>query len=114
MNESFLEFAGRLNKIEAKKSGLNRGYQAVVGDDGLIIFTTRKQKRSFPIRGLMLTISAMIVFKAAMLVSVGPETYAARVQSLAQGSAVERLGAGALAPDRVTVNLARIFKEILG
>lgn len=110
MNESqFDSFDSRLRKIDRRNRQLARGYVTSVNHDGLIIAKPRRQARSFPVRGLLLILVALMGFKVFLYLQIGPTTYEERVISLSQGNVVEQIGAYAMAADPVTVWIASLF-----
>lgn len=55
-----------------------------------------------------------LLFKGAMLAQIGPETYAQRVNDLAQGNALEQVGAWVMRADAPTQWIAAQVERLLG
>lgn len=104
MGESQLhEFDERLQKIDRRHRKLARGYVTSVNHDGLIIAEPKPQRRSFPWRGTLLVLLGFMAFKAFLHFQIGALAYDDRVARLAEGTAVEKVGAYVMAADPVTV-----------
>ena len=105
----FDSFDSRLRKIDRRNRQLARGYVTSVNHDGLIIARPRRQARSFPWRGLLMILVALMAFKVFLYMQIGPTTYEERVIALSQGNVVEQIGAYAMTADPVTVWIASLF-----
>lgn len=96
------QHAKRLTRIEAKRRAISRGAVYSVNHDGLIIARPRRRGMRFPLRGLFFAIASLLMFKVALLSSLGASIYSDRVAELAEGSAFERAGAWVMAADPLT------------
>ena len=108
MVETHAHFDHRLDKLGRKHEKLAKGYVTKLGEDGLIRAVPRAG-RARNRNGYSLLLAVLVgsfLFKALMLSSAGPETYAERLSALQNGTLVERVGAFALAVDPVTEGLA--------
>lgn len=105
-------FDDRMRGIERRHRKLARGYKTVVTREGLIVHKPRTRFR-FPVRGLVLTIAAIWVFKAFLFAYQGPGGYNSRVDSLASGTAIEQAGAWVMQADRATIWMAEQGKLAL-
>ncbi|PYF09357.1 hypothetical protein C8J30_109103 [Rhodobacter viridis] len=72
-----------------------------------------KGRRRFPWRAVAMVLLGMLLFKAAILAQIGPETYAHRVETLAAGTTVERVGSWVLRADAPTQFIAAQLHAIL-
>ncbi|MGR3501737.1 hypothetical protein [Pseudaestuariivita sp.] len=101
MADSFQSFDARLNGLERKHRKLARGYRNVVHPDGLIemrpVF-----RLHVPIKGIMLLLLGFLTFKAVVFAALGPASYEARVDALAQSTSIESFGAWFMQVDPAT------------
>jgi len=72
-----------------------------------------KERRQFPWRAIAMVLLGVVLFKAAVLAQVGPETYNRRIAALEQGSTAEKLGAWVLTADTPTQFVAAQLRNIL-
>lgn len=113
MGESQLhEFDERLNKIDTRHRKLARGYVMSVNHDGLIIAEPKPQRRGFPWRGTLLILVGLIAFKGFLHFQIGAAAYDERVARLAEGTAVEQVGAYAMTADPVTLWISEQFASL--
>lgn len=113
MSDAFFEFDNRLRRINKSRVKLARGYVSVVGDDGLIVVKPKRRRASFHLRALAFVIVGFMGFKVLILAALGQPVYEDRVETLRQGSTVERAGAWVMQPDPVTVLLAQKIRAYL-
>jgi hypothetical protein len=113
MMTSFDDFKIRLGKVEKKRLHLARGYSAYVSDDGLIVFTAKRQKTDKPVRAMIGTLVAFVLFKALVLGAVGPEAYLERVERLTGQSVFGQLGALVLSVDPATQMIVDLAEGLL-
>lgn len=99
-------FEARMGKINRRHQKLQRGYVMSVGHDGLIIAEPRERRMSVPWRGILFILTGFLLVKGMMLAQVGAESYQARVDRLAAGNQVEKVGAYVLHADPITVWIA--------
>ncbi len=111
--ETHDNFEKRLSSLGRKHAKMTRGYSTKVGKDGLITVSTKRARRGFPIKGMILTIIGFFAFKAFMLASVGPVTYNERLAKLEGGSVIEQVGAKILGIDPITDAIAGIAGPVL-
>ena len=109
-----VEFDARLRRIDQDRARMVHGYDAIVSDEGLIVFRSRKPSTRLPLRGLVMTLGIFVAFKVAILLVIGGEEYLARIAPLAEGSAFERLAAVALSIDPLTDALASLVGNTRG
>ena len=111
--ETHDHFEKRVTHLGRKHAKMTRGYSTKVGKDGLISVTTKRSRRGFPIKGLILTIVGFFLFKAFMLAAVGPVTYNERLAKLEKGTMIEQAGAKVLGIDPVTNGVAKLAGPVL-
>lgn len=106
-------FAIRLDRIDRRHRDVSDGYITSVNHDGLIIAVRRRRKVRVPYAGLALVALGIIAIKALAVVQMGEEGYAARIEGLASGSQIERVGAWVMQADPLTQWVATQFKLIV-
>lgn len=106
------EFDDRMRRINRRHRKLSRGFVTMVNSDGLIVAKPARTRLGFPWRGLLLTLIALLTFKAMLYQQLGPQDYAARVASLQSGSVVDQIGAYAMTIDPVTVFIAGLLADL--
>lgn len=99
----FDEFDRRMRRISKRHSKLSHGYVTSVNDDGLVV--AKPQRRSYrgALRGVVILIAVMMIFKGVLHAQLGAGAYEDSVNSLKQGSVVEQAGAWVMTPDPVTL-----------
>jgi len=113
MSDTFSDFDNRLRRISKSRVKLAKGYVSVVGDDGLIIVKPRRKRIQLPIRGALLLFVGFLGFKAMVLVSLGQPVYMDRVETLHNGTTIERAGAWVMQADPLTVMVADKIRTLL-
>ncbi|OZB15421.1 MAG: hypothetical protein B7X55_09630 [Rhodobacterales bacterium 34-62-10] len=113
MSDAFYDFDNRLRRIHKSRVKLARGYVSVVGDDGLIVVKPKRRRMGFHLRALAFVIIGFLGFKVMILAALGQAVYADRVDTLREGSTVERAGAWVMQPDPVSVMLAQKIRTYL-
>jgi hypothetical protein len=103
----------RLTRIEAKRRAISKGAVYSVNQDGLIISRPRRRGLRFPLQGLFFAIAGLMMFKVGLVVVLGTATFAARVESLAEGTVFERAGAWVMTADPATLWVATQMKLLL-
>ena len=107
------QFDKRLTRIEAKRRAISKGAVYSVNHDGLIISRPRRRGLRFPLRGVFFAIAGLMMFKVGLVVALGASTYATRVETLAQGTFFERIGAWVMAADPSTIWASTQIKLLL-
>lgn len=105
----YAEFGQRLKRIDRHHRKLAKGYVLSMNRDGLVVATPRRKSSGLPLRGLFLTLVALLVFKSFMLAQLGVEGYNERVLILEEGGMLAQVGAYAMKPDPATQWLAAQF-----
>jgi len=86
-----------------------------VGRDGLISAHPRRRASvAFPLRSVALLLLGGLAFKALLLLALGEQVYASRVEDLAGGSLAERAGAFVMQADLATLTVARVLADLSG
>lgn len=106
MSETHVDFTRRLRKLDRKHTALTKGTNLVLRRDGLIVAQPQRRVSLYPLQFLLLVAVALILFKAALLLHLGPQTYDDRVGTLAQGTGAEKAGAWVMQADPATVYVA--------
>ncbi|NRA99576.1 MAG: hypothetical protein HRU32_07125 [Rhodobacteraceae bacterium] len=100
------EFDNRLRRIDRRNRKLAKGFVTSVNQDGLVVAEPRGRGMTFPWRGLLFVLVALMVFKAFVFAQIGAEPYTATVAQLKTGTLVEQIGAWAMTADPLTVQIA--------
>ena len=103
----FDEFDRRMNRISRRHSKLSHGYVTRVNDDGLVVARAKRSSNGGWLRGLMLVVIVMILFKGVLHARLGDAAYMARVDGLAAGSVIEKGGAWIMTPDPITLAISK-------
>lgn len=100
-------FNQRVGRIHQKHRKMSRGFVELVERDGLLVPRSgRRQRRSFPLKGLILALVGFMVFKGLLYSQVGATTFGTRLDNLSSGSAIEKAGAWVMQADPVTIWIA--------
>lgn len=109
-NRFFGDFDERIGRIDRKHRQMERGYRPEMDDTGLIQMRPNSSvRRAFvkpPFRAIGLFIIGLTLFKAVLLVDLGPSNYASRIDMLREGAIWEKAGAWAMQADPVTKAIA--------
>lgn len=114
MSDQHAEFSNRLRRLDRKHAQTSRGYTAKMRSDGLIVVEPHKARESrISLRTFILFGFALVLFKGFLMASLGFDSYAFRVEKLAQGSFVEQAGAVIMGRDPVSIMVAQQLVPIL-
>jgi hypothetical protein len=102
----FQSFDNRLRRINRRHRKMTRGCEGRLTRDGLVVAVAVETPRRFPWLPLMILALVFVLFKAAVLSSLGVAEYRSRVDLMARGTVVEQAGAWLLSPDAATRVLA--------
>ena len=102
----FDEFERRMRRISRRHTKLSRGYTTEVNGDGLVVAKPQRKGNGTTLRVLVLFVVMLLLFKGFLHAQLGATTYEERVMQLAEGNAVERVGAWIMAADPVTRTLS--------
>lgn len=109
----FDEFDRRMRRINRRHSRLSRGYVTSVNADGLLVATPIRRRTSVPLRGVVVIIAALMLFKGIVLAQLGPAAYEERLEGLAGGNQVEQVGAWIMKADPTTTWIASHLGPLL-
>ena len=98
----FDEFERRMRRISRRHSKLSHGYVTSVNSDGLVVAKPQRRSHRGTLRGLIVIIAVMMVFKGFLHAQLGPIAYEERVAALAAGSIFEQAGSWVMTADPVT------------
>lgn len=114
MLETENSFHSRLRALGRKHAAMSNGVTTHIRADGLIVVQPRRRpRRGFPLRGTVYLIAGFFAFKGFLLASMGPVTYQERVQSLADGTVIEKAGAKAMQIDPLALMISEMIGPIL-
>ncbi len=118
MGQNESAFEARVDRIERSyEMRTANGVRHEILSDGLIVARPRRRAPRFPWKGLAISGVALVGFKVLMLMNLGPNVYAQRVDMLADGTVFERAGAWFMQVDVVTKwtadNLTALIKTAL-
>jgi len=106
-------FDNRLRRISRRHRKMAVGYVTSVNHDGLIIARPRRHAPRFPWKGMMLTVTLLLLFKGFLYLSLGAITYDSRVEKLQEGTVIEQAGAFAMQADPATRWIAAQIQSLL-
>ena len=82
--------------------------------DGIIVLNDAPPQPSISLQGFAGLVAAFLVFKASVIVWLGPEAFQAALGELEGGALLDRLAALIMAPDLVSQALAGQIIALLG
>jgi hypothetical protein len=104
----------RLYKIVRTHNRMRRnGVVHRVGRDGLIRSRPRLVRPRFPLKGALIVVTLLVVFKALLFAQLGAGGYALKVDALRGGSMVEQAGAFIMQEEPVTVAIGGYLKQYI-
>jgi hypothetical protein len=109
----FDEFERRMRRINRRHTKLSQGYVTAVTDDGLVVAKPQKRRSGATLRGLVLIATVILVFKGFLLAQLGVDAYNDRVDRLAAGNVVEKVGAWVMTADPVTVSISSHLSSLV-
>lgn len=113
MVEEQVQFDRRIQRLSRKHQSMSRGYATRMRADGLIITTPRRSGVPVPVRAILFVFLALFAFKGFLLASIGPDSYADRVQRLSDGTVVEQAGAWVMQIEPASAFIASQIGPIL-
>lgn len=96
------QFDERLRRIDREHRALSRGFVLSVAKDGLVIARPDAGRRGFPWRTTLFVLVSLMALKVLLHAYLGPAAYDERITRLANGTAVEQMGAYVMTADPVT------------
>lgn len=109
----FDEFERRMRRINRRHSKLSHGYVTSVNSDGLVVAKPKTRGWGGTIRGVVIMVAVIMVFKVALHAQLGERGYQDRVDALAAGSSIEQVGAFLMTADPVTVWASQQFVSLV-
>ena len=107
------EFERRMRRINRRHTKLSQGYVTSVNSDGLVVARPSHRNKGATVRGLLLVVVAILVFKGYLHAQLGADEYASRVNALANGTFIEQAGSWAMKPDPITLALSQKFASLV-
>lgn len=105
---NYARFNQRLHEIETRHGRRASGFVRLVEQNGILTpVEVKRTRRGLPVRGIVLSLLAFLVFKGFLMVHLGALTYVERVAQLEAGNIVEQMGAWAMRADPVTLWIAQ-------
>ncbi len=115
MVETRDHFVTRLQNHGRKHAKMTSGYATRVTKDGMIVAVPKRRRSGG--RGVLKLVALVVIgfmgFKVFTIATVGPVTYNERIAKLENGTAIEKVGARALAIDPVTEAVAEKVAPVL-
>ncbi len=108
-----LEFDRRISRLNKKHAKLSRGYRATMRKDGLVVMRPQRVQSAVPAKVLLLCLVGLFAFKTFLLTSLGASAYQYRVDSLAQGTSVEKAGAWVMQIDPLSEHISAQLSKFL-
>ena len=102
----FDEFDRRMRRISRRQSKLSHGYVTAVTDDGMVVAKPKRRGNRGALRGVVIVVAVLVLFKGFLHAQLGPEGYQDRIEALASGSVIEQAGSWAMIADPVTLWLS--------
>lgn len=109
----FDEFDRRMRRISRRHSKLSHGYVTTVNSDGLVVAKPRQRNVRGTLRGLVVILIVMVLFKGFLHSQLGAVAYQERLDALAAGSVFEKAGAWAMTVDPMTEFLSVKFSSLV-
>ena len=97
-----LEFDQRVHRLNKKHAKLSKGYRATMRKDGLVVMKPQRVKSAVPAKLFLICLAGLFAFKIFLLSSLGASAYQYRLDSLTQGTSVEKAGAWVMQIDPVS------------
>ena len=109
----FEEFERRMRRINRRHTKLSRGFKTEINNDGLVVAKPHKRRGGATIRGLALIAVIILLFKGFLHAQLGITAYEERVAQLAEGNAVEQIGAWVMTADPITLALSQHLSSLV-
>jgi len=107
------DFERRMRRINRRHTKLSQGYVTSINDDGLVVAKPKAKGRGTTVRGVLLMVAVIMVFKGVLHAQLGPQAYQERVGRLADGNIVEQAGAFVMTADPVTLWLSQSMTSLV-
>ena len=113
MESALRSFERRQRAVTQKHRKLARGYVTRLNRNGVIEHKPLRKVKLPRLGGLLIALMFFLVFKGAMLASLGVAHYGEHVALLRDGSLADKLGAWVLGVDPVTLWIGMLLQGIL-
>lgn len=100
-------FDRRSDSIVRRTRKLNRGAVMRVNSDGLIVARPRRHGLGLSLKGLVLVVGAVWVFKILAILNLGVDEYSSRLVGLQEGNTAEKATAWVMEPGPITMEAVR-------
>ena len=107
-------FYKRIRQIQRQHRRLAHGFALRIDENNLIVPRPHYVSFAFPWRGLCAAFLVALGFKAYLMVALDAQTYASKIDALAQGHAVEQVGAWMMQPDPASGAMADLMRMMRG
>ena len=107
------QFKKRLRTLERKNRAMERGFTTQLRADGLLVVNPKRRGAVISLRSMVLFAAAFIAFKGLTLAHVGQITYDGNVAELANGTAIEQMGAFVMQSEPATEFVAHHLRTVL-
>ena len=112
MSHTSQHFERRLSRIVRSHDRMARGTSYKVNQSGLIIARPRLLRPQFPVQGIVTLVASVLAFKGFLYAYLGSGIYQSRVEQLADGIMVEKIGAWFLQVEPATLGIANILTKL--
>lgn len=106
-------FDRRLARLNKRHGAMSRGMVANMQKDGLIVVQPRKIQFKLPLRGFVILMALLMMFKGFVLAHLGEAAYFDRIAALQQGSLFEQAGAFIMGIDPVSHLIADVLRPLI-
>ncbi len=114
MSDAYVKsYDKRVREINKKHRKMAQGVVHSINHDGLIIARPRRRGPRLPWKGIALMVAGFFLFKAFLLINLGPQGFEDRVAALNAGTTFEQVGSYVMALDPVTEFLAEQIRGLL-
>ncbi|MDD9923926.1 MAG: hypothetical protein OXQ92_16845 [Boseongicola sp.] len=107
------DFDRRMRRISRRHTKLSHGYVTSVNDDGLVVAKPKRRGNGTTLRGVLIMVAVIMLFKGVLHAQLGPTAYQERVDRLADGNFVEQAGAWIMTAEPVTVWLSQNITSLV-
>ncbi|MFZ5965300.1 hypothetical protein ACOXXX_20340 [Thalassococcus sp. BH17M4-6] len=114
MDDALRKFEERHRAVTKRHRQLARGYVTKLGRNGVIEHRPRRQTPKLSLPMVLMLGSGFLAFKSFLFVSLGAEAYGVRVDTLANGTVVERVGGWLMQADPATQWISANLVPLLG
>jgi hypothetical protein len=112
---SYVKFDKRLREIERRHRKAAAGFVRLEERDGLLVPVEKPafSRRRLSPRFFVFLLAGFLLFKGVLLATIGTISYSSRVDTLAEGTWAEQVGAWVMYPDQITLWIADLIHQII-